>query len=134
MNNQYFPILKAKKGELEALSKLSPSVLARTTPIIELAKLGGKQLETAIKRTNTPFKEYVEKCSLAVSKATPKKQVIIDIFQWPANFTVETGEHILNYSIDQLAAQGFSDQVSTGHLTCAEIALRPTAFYKSAIP
>ena len=106
MNNQYFPILKAKKGELEALSKLSPSVLARTTPIIELAKLGGKQLETAIKRTNTPFKEYVEKCSLAVSKATPKKQVMIDIFQWPANFTVETGEHILNYSIDQLAARG----------------------------
>jgi len=106
MNNQYFPILKAKKGELEALSKLSPSVLARTTPIIELAKLGGKQLETALKRTNTPFKEYVEKCSLAVSKATPSKQVIVDIFQWPADFTVETGEHILNYTVDQLAARG----------------------------
>lgn len=68
MNNQYFPILKAKKGELEALSKLSPSVLARTTPIIELAKLGGKQLETAMKRTNTPFKEYVENALLPCQK------------------------------------------------------------------
>jgi len=55
MNSQYFPILKAKQGELEALSNLSPNVLARTTPIIELAKLGGRQLETAIKRTNMPF-------------------------------------------------------------------------------
>ncbi|HCP54672.1 MULTISPECIES: beta family protein [Pseudomonas] len=106
MNSQYFPILKAKQGELEALSKLSPNVLARTTPIIELAKLGGRQLETAIKRTNMPYKEYVEKCSLAISKAIPTKQLIFDIFQWPANFTVETGEHILNYSMNQLVAQG----------------------------
>ncbi|WP_220186814.1 beta family protein, partial [Pseudomonas aeruginosa] len=43
MNDQYFPVLKAKKGELDALSNLSQSVLARTTPIIELTKLGGRQ-------------------------------------------------------------------------------------------
>lgn len=106
MNDQYFPVLKAKKGELDALSNLSQSVLARTTPIIELTKLGGRQLEAAQKRTDTPFKDYIEKCSAEIAKAIPKKQVMLDIFQWPENFLIESGEHILNYAIDQLTEKG----------------------------
>lgn len=106
MNDQYFPILKAKKGELDALSNLSQSVLARTTPIIEITKLGGRQLEAAQKRTNTPFKDYIEKCSAEIAKAIPKKQVMLDIFQWPENFLIESGEHILNYAIDHLTEKG----------------------------
>ncbi|MFG8813924.1 beta family protein [Pseudomonas aeruginosa] len=106
MNDQYFPVLKAKKGELDALSNLSQSVLARTTPIIELTKLGGRQLEAAQKWTDTPFKDYIEKCSAEIAKAIPKKQLMLDIFQWPENFLIESGEHILNYAIDQLTEKG----------------------------
>lgn len=105
MNDQYFPVLKAKKGELDALSNLSQSVLARTTPIIELTKLGGRQLEAAQKRTDTPSK-------IILKSAQPKlrkqflKQLMLDIFQWPENFLIESGEHILNYAIDQLTEKG----------------------------
>lgn len=54
---------------------------------------------------------------------------------------IEQRTHLKGWEVNRLASrfltlddQGFSEQVSTGHLTCAEIALRPTALYKPAIP
>ncbi len=58
MNSQYFPVVRAKAGEIEALknlSKLDKASLERCTPIFEITKLEGKSLEAARKKSNTPF-------------------------------------------------------------------------------
>ena len=97
MNTQYFPIVRAKAGEMEALKRLDASTLARCTPIFEVTKLDGSDLERARKRSTTPFEDYLDKRAEAIAAIFKGKHVIVDASQWPVDFVTEGGEQVLGY-------------------------------------
>ncbi|MEW5620725.1 beta family protein [Pseudomonas putida] len=109
MNTQYFPIIRAKSGELEALtflSKLDKASLARCTPIFEITKLDGKALETARKRSDTPFEKYLDERAHKIAQIFRGKHVIVDVSQWPLDFTTEGGEQVLSFICNRLNELG----------------------------
>lgn len=109
MNNQYFPIVRAKSGEMEALSylkKLDKSSFARCTPIFEITKLEGRDLETACKKSLTPYEYYLDKRAHNIAEIFRGKHVILDVSQWPTEFTTEGGEQVLSYICNRLSDLG----------------------------
>ncbi|HDS1733425.1 beta family protein [Pseudomonas sp. BP8] len=105
MNNQYFPIIRAKSGEFDALSflqKLDKSALARCTPIFEITVLNGKALEAAIKKSDTPFEDYLDARAHSIAKIFRGKHILIDASQWPIEFSTEGGEQILSFVCNRL--------------------------------
>lgn len=105
MNNQYFPIIRAKSGEFDALSflqKLDNPALARCTPIFEITVLNGKALEAAIKKSDTPFEDYLDARAHSITKIFRGKHILIDVSQWPIGFTTEGGEQILSFVCNRL--------------------------------
>ncbi|WP_051673117.1 beta family protein [Pseudomonas chlororaphis] len=109
MNNQYFPVVRAKAGEIEALknlSKLDKNSLERCTPIFEITKLEGKSLEAARKRSNTPFEDYLDARAHQIAEIFRGKHVILDVSQWPIGFSTEGGEQVLSYICNSLIELG----------------------------
>lgn len=109
MNNQYFPIVRAKAGEMDALTnlkKLDKASLERCTPIFEITKLEGKSLETARKRTDTPFEDYLDARAHNIAQIFRGKHVILDVSQWPIGFATEGGEQVLSYVCNSLNELG----------------------------
>jgi len=109
MNSQYFPVVRAKAGEIEALknlSKLDKASLERCTPIFEITKLEGKSLEAARKKSNTPFEDYLDARAHQIAEIFIGKHVILDVSQWPIGFSTEGGEQILSYICNSLSELG----------------------------
>ncbi|GJB81473.1 beta family protein [Pseudomonas inefficax] len=105
MNNQYFPIVRAKSGEMEALSylkKLDKSSFERCTPIFEITKLEGRDLEVACKKSVTPYEYYLDKRAHEIAEVFRGKRVMLDVSQWPTEFTTEGGEQVLSYVCNRL--------------------------------
>lgn len=109
MNNQYYPIVRAKAGEMEALTllnKLDKASLARCTPIFEITKLEGKSLEAARNRSTTPFEDYLDARAHNIAEIFRRKHVILDVSQWPIGFCTEGGEQVLSYICNSLKELG----------------------------
>ncbi|WP_122518514.1 beta family protein [Pseudomonas viridiflava] len=109
MNNQYYPIVRAKAGELDALTnlkRLDKTSLARCTPIFEIMKLEGKALASAQKNSATPYEQYLDSRAHNIAEIFIGKQVILDVSQWPIGFTTEGGEQILSYLCGRLKDLG----------------------------
>ncbi|WP_234829204.1 beta family protein, partial [Pseudomonas coronafaciens] len=109
MNNQYYPIVRAKAGELDALTnlkRLDKTSLARCTPIFEITKLEGKALASAQKNSATPYEQYLDSRAHNIAEIFIGKQVILDVSQWPIGFTTEGGEQILSYLCGRLKDLG----------------------------
>ncbi|WP_460107688.1 beta family protein [Pseudomonas sp. H1_F01] len=109
MNNQYYPIVRAKGGELEALTyfkKLDKASLSRCTPIFEITKLEGRSLEVAKKNSSTPYEEYLDARAHKIAEIFRGKRVFLDVSQWPTSFTTEGGEQVLSYVCQSLKDLG----------------------------
>lgn len=106
MNDQYFPIVRAKQGEIEAFENLKAGVLSRCTPIFEVTKLDGQDLERARKRSNTPYEDYLDSRAESIAGILKGKHVIIDVSQWATGFTTEGGEQVLSYLCSRLNGNG----------------------------
>lgn len=106
MNNQYFPIVRAKKGELDAFAKLDKAALGRCTPIFEITKLDGLDLERARKRSNTPYEDYLESRIQSIAEVFNGLHVIVDASQWSPEFTTEGGEHVMSFVVTRLTSLG----------------------------
>lgn len=102
MNDQYFPIVRAKQGEIEAFENLDALVLKRCTPVFEVTKLDGEALERACKRSDTPYEDYLDSRASNIAKIFKGKHVIIDTSHWPTGFTTEGGEQVLSYLCNRL--------------------------------
>jgi len=106
MNDQYFPIVRAKQGEIEAFENLKPVVLGRCTPVFEVTKLDGQDLERACKRSDTPYEDYLDSRAASIAGIFKGKHVIVDISQWPTGFSTEGGEQVLSYLCNRLNVLG----------------------------
>ncbi|MBN0609896.1 hypothetical protein JTM17_33870, partial [Pseudomonas aeruginosa] len=94
MNDQYFPIVRAKQGEIEAFENLKPVVLGWCTPVFEVTKLDGQDLERARKRSDTPYEDYLDSRAASIAGIFKGKHVMVDISQWPTGFSTEGGEQV----------------------------------------
>lgn len=106
MNNQYFPIVRAKQGEIEALDNLKSSVLKRCTPVFEVTKLDGQDLDRARKRSDTPYEDYLSSRAEQIAGVFKGRRAIIDVSQWQLGFTTEGGEQILSFLCNRLSDFG----------------------------
>lgn len=106
MNDQYFPIVRAKQGEIDAFGNLKAPAIRRCTPVFEVTKLDGDELERARKRTDTPYEDYLDSRAASIAKIFKGKHVIVDASQWSIGFTTEGGEQVLSYLCNRLVECG----------------------------
>ncbi|OCH41600.1 beta family protein [Aliivibrio fischeri] len=96
MTPKYVPILKAKKGELDAYKNLPRSVQLNALPVFELPTLTSKMLETTYAGVGNPREAFINRCSSSLSDSIKVPVVGIDIHSWAPDSTIENGEHILS--------------------------------------
>lgn len=106
MNETYFPILKAKSGEFEALKNLKSSNLGKVVPIMEIPKPDDKALATAIKHSSMPYSYCLENTVSKLAKAYPKGTIFFDTFYWDADFCLEDGSHVLTKTYKSIIDHG----------------------------
>jgi Beta protein len=91
MKQLYVPILRARKGEFEALSHLSKRAGRQVLPLLDLPKIKKPKLG----KTAKSVEEHLQNIALQISRAWPLKPVFLDAFAWPADAHTHEGEHIL---------------------------------------
>lgn len=109
MKVNYIPILKAKDGEFDALSQLTPKQRRGILPFFEIPPFTSKIAEAArfrdVARIQTA---YLEEVADKIASAWPKRRVLIDTFRWSAESTIETGEHVTSYLQRELESRGLT--------------------------
>lgn len=100
---QYVPIIRAKKGEFDAYENLPKEVHKKILPLFELPKFTENTNNLVIcKGQPNPIECYLNDLANKITKVRGLYPVLVDIFKWAPNSTVENGEHVLNYFVNQL--------------------------------
>lgn len=89
----YFPIARAKAGEIEALGRLSPRAHARTRPMLDFAKQTSKDWRP-------PAQYLAEKISEITESWGTEREVLLDFSRYEPDATVYDGRHIVEYVFD----------------------------------
>lgn len=101
---EYVPILKTKKGEIDALSKLDTIKANRILPVFELPAFSRSIREAKrFQHQVSPTAAYLNELAEMISSVRRKKRCFVDIRAWAPNTTIENGEHIINYTYNRLA-------------------------------
>ncbi|ENB6684016.1 beta family protein [Yersinia enterocolitica] len=109
MYPKYMPILKAKKGELDAIESMLPypQVMKDMLPIFEIPYLSKKQrLAKKYSSIGNPVEFFLNNSIKKLSEKMQKFPMGIDISRWPPNSALESGEHILSHIISALSNTG----------------------------
>jgi hypothetical protein len=100
---QYVPIVRAKKGEFDAYENLPKEIHKKILPLFELSKFTEKTNNLVICRGQpNPIECYLNDLANKITKVRGLYPVLVHIFKWAQNSTVESGEHVLNYFVNQL--------------------------------
>ncbi|WP_043739826.1 beta family protein [Thioalkalivibrio nitratireducens] len=107
MRPTYIPILKAKKGEFDALSHLHSTHAERIQPLFELPKLGHSVRRAKRFENSTAITEaYLDEVAQHVARVRKGMPVFLDMFHWAPNARTEGGEHVLSYASNALESLG----------------------------
>lgn len=102
----YVPIIRAKKGEFDAFNNLPNNVHKKILPLFELPKFTDKVNDLVICRNQSnPIERYLHDVANKIASTRGTNPVLIDIFKWAPNSTVENGEHVLNYFVNLLSSK-----------------------------
>lgn len=105
MNPTYFPILKAKDAEFDALRKAKPNVVQSMVPLFEIPRFkpGLKKYEDNPQAKATFLSELSQK----ISELRSGMYAMFDTYHWQnPDEKVETGEHHLSYMYNALKSDG----------------------------
>lgn len=99
MTLEYMPVLKARKGEFDAVKYLKNSTLNRIEPIFELPALSDYKISNtkSLRDSQEPFALYLSGISDKIGSLPHQLRYYIDIRGWAPNAVVESGEHILSF-------------------------------------
>ncbi|MBN3216401.1 beta family protein [Pectobacterium polaris] len=106
MQPKYIPILKAKKGEFEAIDNLQSNhqVMKHMLPIFEIPILTKKQRKSKkYAEVKNPVEFFLNNCALSLSESMRGHDMGLDISRWAPNSSIESGEHVLSHLIGALA-------------------------------
>lgn len=113
MIQSYLPILKAKTGELKAVSKMSEGVKDKILPLFEVSTFEvASQDQNQKKGTTEDFLDdgaictHLDKDALQIAKVWRGRTALVDAYRWDADATTETGEHVLPYIYAKLRSYG----------------------------
>ena len=109
MKLQYVPILKAKKGEFDALKHASSSDKRRVIPLFEVPRFS-KTVEAAkrFEGSTTKKRDYLLEIVEGIQGAWTQPDVMVDTFAWEPDDSVETGESVVEFLHRELCGRGFS--------------------------
>ena len=105
MNTIYFPILKAKDAEFDALRQAKPNVTNNMLPLFEIPRFN-PELK---KYQDNPHAKatFLTEISRKISEIRSGMYVMFDTYHWQnPGEKVETGEHHLSYLYSALKADG----------------------------
>jgi len=104
---RHVPILKAKKGEFDALAHTQESTARRMMPLFEVGPLTESIMERGyISRSSTPRITYLERTAEKIALAWPSRPAMADCYFWQPDATTEQGEHIMAHLIGSLERLG----------------------------
>lgn len=93
MKQLYVPMLRARKGEFDALSHLSKRANRRILPLLDIPRIK----TPAPGKTAKSVAEHLQIVAFQIAKSWPEKPILLDTFAWPADAHTEEGEHVLPY-------------------------------------
>jgi hypothetical protein len=101
----YFPILKAKDAEFDALRKAQPNVVQRMVPLFEIPRF---KPELRKYQDNPHAKAtFLSDLSQKICELRSGMQTMFDTYHWQnPGEKVETGEHHLSYMYNALKTDG----------------------------
>jgi hypothetical protein len=100
-------ILKARKGELQALATLDGRTLDRVQPIFEIGRLTDQIRERKYMReSRTPTISYLDRALAGVSEVWGDRVAVIDGFEWAPQARTESGDSVIPYMVDRLRRYG----------------------------
>jgi hypothetical protein len=107
MTPKYLPILKAKPGEFHALENTNASNSEKILPLFEVGRLTERNRE-AKRFSETPeiTCAYLNEIAVSIGKVRKGKTALVDTYQWSPSSVTETGEHVISYLYEKLAALG----------------------------
>ncbi|MFA6917171.1 MAG: beta family protein [Parachlamydiales bacterium] len=107
MSANYLPVIKAKLGELKALSNAKKSHLRKMLPLFEVGRIGESIRNAArFKDSDALTCDYLDEIAEKIAEVRVGQSALVDAFQWPADATTETGEHVLPYVYEKLESLG----------------------------
>lgn len=107
MTIKYLPIFKAKRGEFQAVANAKMAHARGMLPLFEVSRMGEKLRNAArFKDRGAVTCAYLDEIVQRIAQVREGKEVLVDAFQWPAESTTETGEHILTYIYSRLQSLG----------------------------
>lgn len=105
MNPSYFPILKAKDAEFDALRKAKPNVVQSIVPLFEVPRFNP---ELKKYKDNPHAKAtFLSELSQKIGELRSGMHAMFDTYHWQdPGEKVETGEHHLSYMYNALKSKG----------------------------
>lgn len=88
----YVPILKAKKGEFDALTHLHERATNQVIPWFDVPPAPANEKSDA----------FLNKTAQGIAKVCAGKQIFMDLPRWATNAQTEGGEHVIPYFLNQL--------------------------------
>lgn len=85
MNPLYIPLLRAKKGEFDALSHLPDSARQYTLPLLDIPKA----------KVGANISTYLKKNASTLGKIWNKREIFFDMPHWHDDAQTDEGEHVL---------------------------------------
>ena len=103
----HVPILKANKGECEALRRLGTGTARKIRPLFEVGRLTEVIRERQyIRRSATPTMTFLDRVLDAAGDVWSSRSAMIDGYHWAADALVENGSHAIAYMVTQLRSRG----------------------------
>lgn len=104
----YVPILKALGSEFDAIAEIKSSDIKKIEPLFEIPRIGTNILEAA------RFKDcrhvlttaYLNEVAGRIAGGWSGRTAMVDAYQWAADATIESGEHIIPYVYARLTSLG----------------------------
>ncbi|MBB4867125.1 hypothetical protein HNP46_006033 [Pseudomonas nitritireducens] len=106
MSARYIPILKAKEGELRAVSLLSDRALRAIQPWFDVPPLSDKRRMELLERHSPPVESFLNSITFEMSRACKGRSVYLDLPRWATNAQTEGGEHVIPFMRNQLESMG----------------------------
>lgn len=101
-------ILRANKGELEALVNLDARTVGKVSPLFEITPLTEaiRQDRAYMRKTTTPVLTYLNRKLDPIAEGWGTRRAMVDGFQWAPDAHVETGDHLIAYMVSRLRSLG----------------------------
>lgn len=108
MNPIYVPLLKAKKGEFDALIHLSERATNQIVPWFDVPRLDENARKKSEQSSEPPVESFLNKIASGIAKAWAGKPIFIDLPRWATNAQTENAEHVIPYLRNRLELLGIA--------------------------